>query len=258
MRILPQGLLSRLYGAFNRRRSSAAKIPGFIESLGIDVEEAELPVAEYRSLDEFFCRRLKPSARPIDRTPHRFVCPADGRTFVFPKIEGEEFRIKGCSVRLDDLWGDREEAAELLGGVAVIVRLAPCDYHRFHFPDSGIASETRVVPGRLHSVHPFALENNAPSFKNKRTITYLESDNFGRVVLIEVGAFAVGTIAQTYRPGRVERGGEKGCFRFGGSTVVMLIQKHHLQLDQDLVSASAQGMETFIKMGSSIGTAVSS
>ncbi len=257
MRLLPHGLLSGLYGALNRRPQSASKIPDFIESLGIDAGEAELPVAEYRSLDDFFCRRLKPGARPVDRARDRIVCPADGRTLVFPRIEDQQFDIKGCRVRLSDLFGDQAAASSYFGGVAVVVRLAPCDYHRFHFPDSGIATETSVVPGRLHSVHPFALENNAPSFRNKRTITYLETDNFGRVALIEIGAFAVGTIVQTFRPGRVEKGDEKGYFRFGGSTVVMLVQEGRIRLDEDLKSASEQGMEVFTKVGSSLGSASS-
>jgi phosphatidylserine decarboxylase len=255
MRVLPHGVMSRTYGLLNRRPSSKRKIGVFIESLGIDADEAELPVSEYRTLDEFFCRRLRPDVRPIDGTPDRLVSPADGRTMVFPVVEDLEFTIKGCRVLLASLLGDRKEADCFMGGAAAVVRLAPCDYHRFHFPDSGSATDASVVSGRLHSVHPFALESNAPSFRNKRTIAHLESENFGRIALVEVGAFAVGTIVQTYAPGKVERGQEKGYFRFGGSTVVMLLENNRVVFDDDLVSASQRGLETFIKMGTSIGTA---
>jgi phosphatidylserine decarboxylase len=243
-------VLSRLPG-------SRAKIRGFIESLEIDAGDAELAVDEYRSLDEFFCRRLKPEVRPIDTSPQRLLAPADGRTMVFPSASDRDFVIKGCRVSLTELLRDRDEADCYNDGTAVVVRLAPCDYHRFHFPDSGHAAEPRLVGGRLHSVHPIALENAAPSFNNKRSITYLETENFGRVAIVEVGAFAVGTIVQTYKAGPVCRGQEKGYFRFGGSTVVMLIPSNRLELDEDLVKASEQDLETFVKMGTSIGRAVS-
>jgi phosphatidylserine decarboxylase len=101
------------------------------------------------------------------------------------------------------------------------------------------------------------LENKARSFDNKRTITFLESESFGRVALVEIGAFAVGTIVQTYKPGPVRRGQEKGYFRFGGSTVVTLIPANRMTLDEDLINASERGLETFVKMGTSIGTAAS-
>ena len=255
MRVLPHGVMSRAYGLLNRRPASKKTILAFIASLGINADDAELPVSEYRSLDEFFCRRLKPEVRPVDGTPDRIVSPADGRTMVFPVVEGLEFTIKGCRVLLTDLLNNRDEADHYRGGAAVVVRLAPCDYHRFHFPDAGSASGARPVAGRLHSVHPFALESNAPSFRNKRTITHLESEIFGRIALVEVGAFAVGTIIQTYAPGRVERGQEKGYFRFGGSTVVMLLEAGRVAFDDDLVTTSRRGLETFVKMGSSIGSA---
>ena len=258
MGILPHGMLSRAFGILNRLPTSKNKIADFIESLGIDSNEAEFPVSEYRSLDEFFCRRLKPDARPVDRERHRLVTPADGRTLVVPVVDDCEFSIKGCRVRLAELLDDLDEAANYNGGTAVIVRLAPCDYHRFHFPDSGKATEAHKVSGRLHSVHPFALESNAPSFRNKRTITQLESDGFGRITLVEVGAFAVGTIVQTFAPGQVDRGQEKGYFRFGGSTVVLLLQSNCVSVDNDLIEASERGLETFVKMGTSLGSAIAS
>jgi len=255
--MLPHRACSACYGWLQRLPFSRTKIPKFIESLAIDAAEAENPVDRYRSLDDFFCRRLRPEARPIDVTPSRFVMPADGRTLVFPRIGEAKFTIKGNQIHLAELLGDSSEAEHYREGVAIVVRLAPCDYHRFHFPDSGQASEARQVRGRLHSVHPIALLCRAPCFRNQRHVTQLESDNFGRVTLVEIGAFAVGSIIQTYLPGRVKRGQEKGYFRFGGSTVVALVTANRLDLDEDLVSTSGTGVETFVKMGTSIGTASS-
>src|SRR5690606_10594103 len=119
-----------------------------------------------------------------------------------------------------DLLADAALARRYRGGAALVVRLAPADYHRFHFPESGLAGPARPIPGPLHSVHPIALAGGAPSFRNRRHVTLIETERAGLVAMVEVGALLVGTIEQTYEPGPVTRGDEKGTFRMGGSTVV--------------------------------------
>lgn len=253
MSLMPHGLLSHLYGFLNRLPSSKSRIPAFVSELGIDANEAALPLQEYRSLNEFFCRRLKSEARPIDDSPGRLLSPADGRILVFQDLAAQSVEIKGCELRLEELILDSHTAKTYEHGSLIVVRLAPCDYHRFHFPDTGLASESRLVKGRLHSVHPIALAARAPAFRNKRAISFLDSEAFGRIALVEVGAFAVGTIVQTYAPGPVARGQEKGYFRFGGSTIVMLVEPGRMVMDEDLLDASGRGIETFVKMGTSLG-----
>jgi phosphatidylserine decarboxylase len=250
--LLSRELPSRLFGYLQRSRLSRGKITNFVQEGGIDTSEAELALEAYRSLDEFFTRRLKPTVRPIDSDPERLVSPADGRAFVFPHLNEPQFKIKGSLVSLPELLADRALAQRYSGGSAIVIRLAPADYHRFHFPDDGVASESVPIGGRLHSVHPIALEAGAPSFRNKRQITHFESRGFGPMELVEIGALFVGTIVQTYRPGPVQRGQEKGFFRFGGSTVVILATEGRLQVDGDLTAASAEGIETLVRMGTGL------
>ena len=90
---------------------------------------------------------------------------------------------------------------------------------------------------------------------NKRAVTWLETEAFGEIAIVEVGALVVGTIVQTFRPGPVRRGEEKGYFRFGGSTVVLVLEPGRLRIDPDLIEASAAGLETRIRMGTRIGAA---
>ncbi len=104
-------------------------------------------------------------------------------------------------------------------------------------------------------MHPIALAAGAPAFRNKRTVAFLSTERFGEIALVEIGALLVGTIVQTYRPGPVARGAEKGYFRFGGSTVVVLVEPGHLVPDPDLVEWSARGIKTLVKMGAGIGRA---
>lgn len=247
--LLRRPLASHLYGWRQRRATAVA---AFAREVGIDPEEAAKPLSEYATVDEFFARRLKPGARPVDASAEHLVSPADARVLVFPRLEGAFLPVKGASVPLEELLRDRVAAARFAGGSAAVLRLAVADYHRFHFPDSGVAGPARAISGPLDSVHPIALAAGAPSFENKRVVTELDSDRFGKLVLTAVGALCVGTIELTYRPGRVERGAEMGTFRFGGSTVVLVAEKHALVWDDDLVAATREGLETLVRMGTRI------
>jgi phosphatidylserine decarboxylase len=253
-RIASRPWANALYGWWQRSRLSGRKVKRFVDSLGIDASEAELPLEQYRTLDAFFTRRLRPGARPIDDSPHHMVSPADGRALAFESV-GPELVVKQCRVTLAELVDDASLAAAYEGGPALVIRLAPADYHRFHFPVEGVAGPARYVGGALHSVHPIALAQAAPSFANKRAISSLSSDRFGDLLMIEVGAMLVGTIEQTYRPGEVSRGDEKGLFRFGGSTVIVLARPGALVLDDDLVAASRDGVESLVQVGSRVGLA---
>lgn len=245
---------SALYGAMQRLPGSRRKVPEFVRSLGIDAAEASRPLEDYASLDDFFTRRLRAGARPVDADPRALVSPADGRALAIPRLE-EELAVKGSRVSVAELLGSEELAARYRGGSALVVRLAPADYHRFHFPDGGSASPPRRLGRHLHSVHAIALAAGAPSFRNARQAGTLASDGFGELALVEVGALCVGSIRQTHAPGPVLRGQEKGVFHFGGSTVIVLAEPGRLRLDDDLVASSGRGLETLVRMGSRVGTA---
>jgi phosphatidylserine decarboxylase len=256
-RLLTNQAISVLYGRYNNSRLSRKKIAPFVNGFNINTAECEKPVAEYRTFNEFFARRLKPGARPVNQEADALVSPADGRLLLFPEIRNSTItQVKWAPIRLLDIFGNNRALAKRFEeGSCAIVRLCPTDYHRFHFPVSGVAHATTVVEGRLHSVHPYALENNIPVFcLNKRTICLVESAEFGDVALMEVGAMMVGSILQTYQPkSRVTRGDEKGYFEFGGSTCIMFFQKGRIEFDADLVEQSRNNIETLVRMGERIG-----
>lgn len=243
---------SHLNGWPKRLASSKGAIQQFISQYGIDVDEVEKPLDAYRSLDDFFSRRLKTGARPVNPEPRALVSPADGRVLVYPKLDGQSLWVKQQRVSIAELLGCGQAAAQLAGGCAVVVRLAPKDYHRFHFPIEGRVTESRAIAGKLESVHPIALDAGAPSFANKRVVTRVETALFGSLYMVDVGALTVGTIVQTHVPGPVEKGQEKGYFRFGGSTVVLLWGPGGPALDQDLIDNTALQLETLVKLGRQI------
>jgi phosphatidylserine decarboxylase len=77
------------------------------------------------------------------------------------------------------------------------------------------------------------------------------------VAILEVGATNVGTIKQSYVPGRaVAKGDEKGFFAFGGSCVITVFQRGRIRFDADLVSSGEQQIEVYAKMGERLGEGV--
>src|SRR5690606_24665847 len=146
----------------------------------------------------------KPGARPVDPDPSAAVFPADGRHLGFNRaadIQG--VFVKGQKFDLPNLLGDQDLAKKYHDGALVLSRLCPVDYHRFHFPAAGTPGETRQIPGPLFSVNPIALRQRlAYLWTNKRTVTELITETFGRVILMEIGATCVGTIGQTFTPGQ--------------------------------------------------------
>jgi len=272
--LVKRAFVSRYYGWKMSLRPSAHKVLPFIVDYDLDVDEfAKKPYA-FKSFNEFFFRALKPGARPIvpdrstdstgspqassGRVEHVAVLPADGRHLAFENVQAATgFYAKGQQFNLAASLGDAALAAEFAGGSLLISRLCPVDYHRFHFPVNGTPGEPRLINGWLYSVSPIALRQNlAYLWENKRMVTLVESPEFGRVAVVEIGATMVGSIVQTFLPGRtVAKGEEKGLFKFGGSCVVTIFQRGRIQFDADLLAHSGQGLEVYAKMGDRLGSA---
>ena len=68
--------------------------------------------------------------------PKAAVCPCDSWMTVFPKISDlQNFAIKGTSFTLRDFLGQNESLLnDFRGGSAIICRLLPKFYHRYHTP----------------------------------------------------------------------------------------------------------------------------
>lgn len=246
---------SKWYGWRMNNSESRKKIEPFIESYGVDVAEFEDEVKSYLNFNQFFYRKLKPQARPIDLDEGVAVFPADGRHLAIENIDtADQFYIKGQSFDLAKFLGDEALAQEFAGGTVLISRLCPVDYHRYHFPVSGSACDIQMLKGTLRSVSPLALRRQLSIlWENRRARTLIESPEFGKVVVMEVGATCVGGMHSTFQTGEVEKGDDKGYFSFGGSCVTTVFQKGAIRLDRDLLEQAAQGREVYAKMGERCG-----
>lgn len=254
--LLKRAFFSKMYGSHQNRAASRKDIEPFIKKYGINMNEAKLPASAFHNFNEFFYRELKPDARPINPDSRTAIFPADARHLGFRNIsQAEGVFVKGQSFDLPSLLGSEELGRQYAEGTLIISRLCPTDYHRFHFPVEGVPGETRQIDGPLASVSPYALRRKLSwLWTNKRTVTLLQSETWGQVALIDVGATCVGSIIQTYSPGQpVEKGAEKGYFAFGGSTVITLFEPGRIRLCDDLEENTSRNRELYSPMGTPLG-----
>ena len=253
--LVKRKFVSSLYGRMMDKPSSAEKIQPFVKEYRIDLSIAEKQ--EFNSFNDFFTRKLKKNARPVDKDSNVVVSPADGKLMAWSDVSDADFLIKGYRFDVYSFLHDSILATRYKDGSLIIIRLAPNDYHRFHFPVSGTVLPVTKIDGNYYSVNPIALREMADIFLlNKREYTVITNDRFGKVVMAEVGATMVGSIIQTYVGNTVAKGEEKGYFKFGGSTVVLLFEPDKILIDNDLLANTQKGLETYVLMGERICVAV--
>ena len=250
---------SRWYGWRMSRAVSRSRVAPFIEEFQLDAAEFA-PAESFTSFNDFFYRTLKPEARPIDSGAQSVVFPADGRHLGFPNLaECDGFFVKGQKLDLPTLLGSAKLAERYQNGAAVLSRLCPVDYHRFHFCAAGVPGDPRIINGPLSSVSPVALRRNLGYLaENKRVLTEFDTEHLGKVLILEIGATNVGSIKQSFTPQQLlAKGDEKGWFEFGGSAVMTLFEPGRVELAQDLAEHSAQQREVYAKMGDQMATVIS-
>ncbi|QEU62499.1 Psd2 [Kluyveromyces lactis] len=237
--------------------SSVKYIPSFIRFHSLDMSEC-LEV-EYKSFNDFFYRKLKPGSRiPESTIPGILLSPADCRATVFPTVhKAQEIWIKGRQFSVSKLLGDcphKPQFTEHNSSIAIF-RLAPQDYHRFHAPCDGIIGKVYNISGEYYTVNPMAIRTKLDVFgENIRCIVPITSPEFGTILYIAVGAMMVGSIILTCKEGdTIIRGQEMGYFKFGGSTIIVLVPHQKIFFDSDLIKNSDEMVETLLKVGMSVG-----
>jgi phosphatidylserine decarboxylase len=247
---------SGLYGRWADSTASAKEIAPFLERFSVDPSEFAAPPESFRSFNEFFYRRLREGARPIASGDDVAVFPADGRHLLIPDLSAKSsIYAKGRRLDLAAFLGDAELATAYHGGSAVLSRLCPTDYHRFHFPLDGECGSPRRIGGALYSVSPVALARSLRYLlENKRRVTEVRHPRIGSYLFVEIGATNVGGIVDSAEPGQtITKGQEKGYFRFGGSMVACLFQAGGFLPESDLAEQSAAGIELYARMGDRMG-----
>ena len=172
-------------------------------------------------------------------------------------MQAQSLWIKGQNFSVRNLLGSEALASTFEGGSIAVFRLAPQDYHRYHFPINGILTETHQIEGPLYTVNPIAVNKVDVFTVNQRSVSILDSPEFGKVAFVCVGATLVGSIVHTHQlQQQFTKGDEFGYFQFGGSTTILVFQQGRIEYDLDLLQHSGRSVETLLKMGERIGHAL--
>ncbi|HET7746395.1 MAG TPA: archaetidylserine decarboxylase [Vicinamibacteria bacterium] len=222
-------------------------IAAWVRAYKVDLSEIADPVDSYPTFNAFFTRRLREGARPIARERGTIVSPTDSRVNSIGAIPagGRLDQVKGRSYLVEKLLGDPAEAALFASGVHATLYLSPAMYHRVHSPVDGRVRAWRYIPGRLFPVNVMAVRHVDGLFTvNERVVVHIDSEEFGRVAVIMVGAANVGRMTLAFHhlvtnrggppalivppePIPIARGEELGAFNLG-STVVLLVAEPRL------------------------------
>jgi len=254
LKVLTRPLVSKAAGKLLEHPLSTIAIPPFV--LKKHIQMSDYADEKFRSFNAFFTRSVKPEARPVDKHPEALIAPCDAKLTVVPIDENTHFNVKGADYSLAAFLGCRKLAKHYEGGHCLIFRLTPDDYHRYCFPDDCSIGKTRCIEGELHTVNPVSAEYVKVYHRNTRTITMLTTAHFGHMLQIEVGAMFVGKIVNHPHGDRTLRGIEKGYFEFGGSTVVIVLEKDAARIHPQILKNSENGAETVVRYGSRIGEAL--
>lgn len=245
--------ISKLIGAFMSSSLSRPLIGRFVKKNGIRLSDYE--DTRYRSFNDCFTRKIKAENRPIPMDANSFIAPCDALLSAYPIREDSVFHIKGSDYSVSGLLGGNVVLADKYkGGTALVFRLCVHHYHRYIYLDHGTKGKNVFLKGKLHTVRPIALETFPVFVQNCREYTVMETESFGAVTQIEVGALLVGKIQNHHEEHTFMRGEEKGMFLYGGSTIIVLTQKDTVRFDERIFSATERGEEIEIRMGDVLGT----
>ncbi|EIW71117.1 hypothetical protein TREMEDRAFT_67577 [Tremella mesenterica DSM 1558] len=275
IRVLYKGAKSRMEGTRARKLlkslsvkqgikydspSSVVDILPFIAFHRLNTDEILEPISSFKSFNQFFYRKLKPGARPVDEPGNeaRLVSCADCRMMAFETVdEATSIWIKGREFTVGRLLGPnyKDVIERYNGGALAIFRLAPQDYHRFHSPVAGTIGKMTMIDGEYYTVNPQAIRTTLDVYgENVRKIVPIQSEEFGLVMTVWVGAMMVGSILTSVKEGQhVNRADELGYFAFGGSTIVCLFERGVMEWDEDLLANGRAAVETLVRMGMGIG-----
>lgn len=252
--ILTRPSLSKICGAFLDSPLSKPLIGPFVRSNAIDL--SEFYSGDFKCFNDCFARLIKPGKRPFSDDPKAFCSPCDAFLSVYDIEDDTVIPVKQSRYSISRLLHSRKLARHYNGGYCLVFRLCVNHYHRYAYFDNGIKGENHFIEGKLHTVQPVALEGIPVFTENCREFTVMKTSNFGTAIQVEVGAMLVGKIKNHHGRHVFKRGQEKGCFLYGGSTVILLIEKDRLVIDDNILKASAKGEETPVTMGEILGKGV--
>lgn len=238
---------SKIQAMYQKSRFSKFKIRQFIKKYNVDMSLYD-EIDSFNSFADFFKRKRNIENKSLDKD---LVSIADSKITIVKLDSNCILKIKNSVYDLKSLLQDKKLAEEYKNGICIIYRLAMDNYHRYMYLDSGTSIRYQKIKGKLHTIRPISSKYNVYC-TNSREYELLNTDNFGQVVQVEIGAMLVGKICN-YRKDKFNKLDEKGFFDFGGSTIVQLFKKDSIVIDEDILEKNNKDIEVEVEIGMKIG-----
>ena len=241
---------SSLTGMYMNSKLSLPRIKRTVNKYNVPLVDYENK--KYKSFNEFFTRKIIVYKRPIASNPGILISPCDSVLSVYSINKDLTLKIKDSYYSIDTLV-EKDILNNYIGGYALVFRLGEDNYHRYCYIDNGKQGKNISIKGKYHTVQPISLKTYNFYKTNNREYTVLDTESFGKVVEVEIGAMCIGKIRNLYENYKFKKGEEKGYFEFGGSTIVLLVKKNKVIIDKDILDNSDRNIETIVKYGERIG-----
>ncbi len=252
LKLFTDPAVSKLAARFFSSGVSRFIIPLFIKKNRIDMDRFVIPAGGYGSFNEFFTRRAKEGKVCLESAA--LISPCDGLLSIKRIEDDTMIEAKNSRYRVTELLRDRKLASKYSDGMALIFRLTPSHYHRYCYCAEGTIAKQRRIDGILHCVRPLAVRTQKVYTQNSREYTLIQTQTSGLVTQMEVGAMLVGKISNSSecKPfHKVAAGEEKGCFEYGGSTIIVLLE-HKIRLNPAISGRKAIDGEIPVTIGEAL------
>ena len=239
-------IFSKICALYQKSRLSKKDIKPFVEKYNISLTEKDYK--KFNSFNDFFIRR-RPNI--FHKNKNELVSIADAKLSYYNITDDLRLNIKNSNYSINDLIENEKLASFFKNGICLVYRLAVNDNHRYTFIDDGKLAFHKKIKGKLHTIRPISEKYNVFA-QNSREINFLNTKNLGYVMQIEVGALLVGKI-KNHKTLTFKKNEEKGFFEFGGSTIIILLNKN-IKFDSDIEEMNNKGIEIQVTAGERIGS----
>ena len=233
-----------------------AAVATFYKSANYHMEDYLVPPGGWKSINDFFARRIDPSVRPIAEPDNDYaiVSPADGSYSGCWDISSNgtvDISFMGLPWDLSVLFQNEEYAQHFKDGHFIHLSVDCHDYHRQHAPVCGVVKDAKVIPGICYLGVDVAqneagepqfiarrrLMNSGRGFEGKdackgyqiqqpRGLVLIDSPIFGLVCVLVVGIGQTSPVSLAVKArDEIQKGQEISSCRMGGCDVFVFFQK---------------------------------
>jgi phosphatidylserine decarboxylase len=217
-------------------KSAMEAMPRFDEQF---VCKPSVPQRGFISWDDFFTRRFRPGARPVEAPRDDSIvtnaCEAAPYRLALDVKASERFWLKGQPYSLQHMLASDELAPKFTGGTVYQAFLSSISYHRWHAPVGGTVVKTVLVPGSYYAqardegLDPDGVRDSQAYLTHlaTRALIFIQADSsdIGLMCFMAVGMAEVSSCdIRVYEGQHLAKGDPLGMFHYGGSTYCLVFR----------------------------------